>query len=205
MRALATTHDEDVPVFLRPLDGNSSDKVSLSATVKEVMKQLREELPEGQEQQIAVFDSGGYSETNVKSYNQVNMLWITRVPETSTAAKTALEEEYEQWQPLADGSRDSVGRSMDLSQGKERWIIVRPHARLHATKEQMDKKMPVLRALCRIVGHRSWPEPTSNNPSEQIICGSCCSDSSCTRHRRSSVRRSTTSCASCSLSMPLLN
>ena len=122
MLALATTHDEDVPVFLRPLDGNSSDKVSLSATVKEVMKQLREELPEGQEQQIAVFDSGGYSETNVKSYNQVNMLWITRVPETSTAAKTALEEEYEQWQPLADGSGDYVVRSMDLSQGKERWI-----------------------------------------------------------------------------------
>ena len=141
MLALATTHDEDVPVFLRPLDGNSSDKVSLSATVKEVMKHLREELPEGQEQQIAVFDSGGYSETNVKSYNQVNMLWITRVPETSTAAKTALEEEYEQRQPLADGSGDYVVRSMDLSQGKERWIIVRPHARLHATKEQMDKKV----------------------------------------------------------------
>src|SRR5947209_3661204 len=74
MLALATTHDEDVPVFLRPLDGNSSDKVSLSATVKEVMKQLRAELHEGQEQQIAVFDSGGYSETNVKSYNQVNRL-----------------------------------------------------------------------------------------------------------------------------------
>ena len=46
MLALVTTHDADVPLFLRPLDGNSSDKVSLSATVKEVMKQLREQLPE---------------------------------------------------------------------------------------------------------------------------------------------------------------
>jgi transposase len=29
MLALATTHDGDVPLFLQPLDGNSSDKVSL--------------------------------------------------------------------------------------------------------------------------------------------------------------------------------
>ena len=128
MLALATTHDGDVPIFLRPLDGNSSDKEHLSAAVKDVMKQLREQLSEEQEQQIVIFDSGGYSEANVKSYNEAKMRWISRVPETSTAAKTALQEEYEQWQPLSDGSGDYVARTMDLPQGKERWIIVRPHA-----------------------------------------------------------------------------
>ena len=61
MLALATTHDGDVPIFLRPLDGNSSDKQYLSAAVKEVMKQLGEQLPAEQEQQIVIFDSGGYS------------------------------------------------------------------------------------------------------------------------------------------------
>jgi transposase len=40
MLALATTHDADVPIFLRPLAGNSSDKEHLSAAVKEVMTQL---------------------------------------------------------------------------------------------------------------------------------------------------------------------
>jgi len=140
MLALATTHDADVPVFLRPLDGNSSDKEQLSAAVKEVIKQLREQQPEAQEQQIVVFDSGGYSEANMKSYNEAKIRCITRVPETSTAAKTALEQEYEQWHPLSDGSGDYVARTMDLPQGKERWIIVRPHARLLAAKEQMEKK-----------------------------------------------------------------
>lgn len=140
MLALATTHDGDVPIFLRPLDGNSSDKEHLSAAVKDVMKQLREQLSEEQEQQIVIFDSGGYSEANVKSYNEAKMRWISRVPETSTAAKTALQEEYEQWQPLSDGSGDYVARTMDLPQGKERWIIVRPHARLLAAKKQMEKK-----------------------------------------------------------------
>jgi predicted nucleic acid-binding protein len=39
------------------------------AAVKQVMTQLREQLPQEQEQRIAVFDSGGYSEANMKSYN----------------------------------------------------------------------------------------------------------------------------------------
>ena len=95
MLALATTHDGDLLIFLRPLDGNSSDKEHLSGAVKEVMTQLREQLPEEQEQRIAVFDSGGYSEANMKSYNDANIWWISRVPETSSAAKTALAEVYE--------------------------------------------------------------------------------------------------------------
>src|SRR6266852_4000072 len=93
MLALATTHDGDIPLFLRPLDGNSSDKEHLSAAVKEVMQQLRDQVPEEHEQRIAVFDSGGYSETNMTSYNEAKIWWISRVPETSTAAKQALEEE----------------------------------------------------------------------------------------------------------------
>src|SRR5260221_10376071 len=97
MLALATTHDGDVPLFLRPLDGNSSDKDHLSAAVKEVMTQLRDQLPEEQEQRIAVFDSGGYSEGNNKSYNQAKNWWIRRVPENPTASKSAFGEGPGQW------------------------------------------------------------------------------------------------------------
>src|SRR5438876_4813282 len=68
MLALATTHDGDVPLFLRPLDGNSSDKEHLSAAVKEVMAQLCEQLPHEQEQRVVVFDSGRHSQANMKSY-----------------------------------------------------------------------------------------------------------------------------------------
>jgi transposase len=140
MCALATTHDGDIPIFLRPLDGNSADKEHVSAAVKEVMTQLREQLPDEQEQRIAVFDSGGYSQANMKSYNAANIWWISRVPETCTAAKAALEEVYEQWQPLSDGSGEYVVCTMDLPQGKERWVIVRTHAQVQATQEQMEQK-----------------------------------------------------------------
>ena len=57
----------------------------------QALTQLRAQVPDEQEQRIAVFDSGGYSEANMKSYNQASIWWISRVPETSAAAKTALQ------------------------------------------------------------------------------------------------------------------
>ncbi|HEX3640961.1 MAG TPA: IS1634 family transposase [Ktedonobacteraceae bacterium] len=134
------------------------------------MTQLREQLPEAQEQQIVIFDSGGYSEANVKSYNDAKMLWISRVPETSTAAKTALEEEYDQWNPLSDGSGDSVVRLMDLPQGKERWIIVRPHARLLAANKQMEKKVKKTQEHWeKRLGHLSNQDFACQNDAQQAF------------------------------------
>jgi transposase len=63
------------------------------------------------------------------------------VPETSTAAKSALEDVDEQWQALSDGLGEYLVRTMDLPQGKERWIIVRTNVQMQATKEQIDKKV----------------------------------------------------------------
>src|SRR3989475_4871176 len=104
MLALATTHDGDIPLFLRPLDGNSSDKEHLSAAVKEVMTQLREHLPEEQEERIAVFDSGGYSEANMKSYKDAHIWWISRGSENPTTAKNVLGKVDEAWQTRSDGA-----------------------------------------------------------------------------------------------------
>lgn len=146
MLALATTHDGDIPVFLRPLDGSSSDKEHLSAAVKAVMTQLREDLPEEQEQRIAVFDSGGYSEANMKSYHEAKIRWISRVPETSTAAKMVLEEVNEEWQQFPDGLEEYRVCTMDLPQGKERWVIVRTKAGELAAKEQIEKKVKKTKA-----------------------------------------------------------
>lgn len=179
MLALATTHDGDLPLFLKPLDGNSSDKEHLSAAVKAVMVQLREQVPEEQEQRIAVFDSGGYSEANMKSYNDAKIDWISRVPETSKAAKGALEQAQQQWQPLCDESGEYVVCTMDLPQGKERWIVVRTHAQVHASQQQMEKQVKkTLQAWekrlwhlsnqafsCENDGHQAWKHALKGKPS----------------------------------------
>lgn len=66
MLALATTHDGDVPLFLQPLDGNSSDKVSLLAAVLALQKQLHEA---DAEPSVYVADNGIYSEANMRQLN----------------------------------------------------------------------------------------------------------------------------------------
>jgi transposase len=141
MLGLVTTHDGDVPIFLRPLDGNSSDKESISAIVTDVMRQLHETLSEDQEDRLAVFDSGGYSQANMKRYNEAKIRWISRVPETSTEAKLAIQEESAEWQALSDGSGQYRTCVLDLPQGKERWVIVRTEVGEKAARAQMEKKV----------------------------------------------------------------
>ena len=62
MLALATTRQGDVPLYLKALDGNASDKVSLVAAVEALAAQLRSE-PE--KTPLFVADSGLYSAENV--------------------------------------------------------------------------------------------------------------------------------------------
>ena len=121
MLALATTHDGDIPLFLQPLNGNTSDKVSLLAAIQAIQEQLRasDERPS-----VYVADNGVYSEANMRYFNQAKISWISRVSETSTEAKNAIPPSSETWQVSEDGTIHWFSRIMDLPQGKERWVIV---------------------------------------------------------------------------------
>ncbi len=125
MLALATTHDGDVPLFLRPLDGNSSDKVSLIAAVTAIQEQLRDA---NAEPSVYVADNGIYSESNMRQLNAAGVKWVSRVSETSTEAKTVLQAGSQEWQTAEDGSIQWYSRVMILPQGSERWVIVRTSA-----------------------------------------------------------------------------
>jgi transposase len=125
MLALATTHEGDVPLFLQPLDGNRSDKVSLLAAVMAIQKQLRE--ADGGPS-VYVADNGIYSEANMRQLNAAGVKWISRVSETSTEAKMVLQEGSQDWQRSEDGSIQWFCRQMELPQGSERWVIVRTSA-----------------------------------------------------------------------------
>ncbi|HKV03250.1 MAG TPA: IS1634 family transposase, partial [Ktedonobacteraceae bacterium] len=141
MLALATTYDGDVPRFLRPLDGNSSDKVSLLAAVTTLQDQLREAAGEPS---IYVADNGIYSEPNMKQLNQAAVKWVSRFSETSTEAETVLQEGSEAWQSSEDGTVHWFRRQMTLPQGEERWVIVRTLAseqRAHASLQRQGSQV----------------------------------------------------------------
>ncbi|GHO71564.1 IS4 family transposase [Ktedonobacter sp. SOSP1-52] len=143
MLALATTQEGDVPLFLRPLDGNSSDKATLASAVEALHEQLH--APES-DPSFFVADSGIYSEANMRSFNEAKILWVSRVPETSKEAKAMLERALDQaeWQVSADGQTHWFTRTVLLPQGEERWIVVRTEqgeTRAQATFQRQGEKI----------------------------------------------------------------
>ena len=125
MLALVTS-GEGVPQFLQPLDGNASDKRTLLEAVQALTQQLQES---GETPGVYVADSGLYSAENMTQLNVAGVQWVSRVPETSTAAQAMVQERLETlegWQSSADGTRHWWSREQpDLPQGPERWIVVR--------------------------------------------------------------------------------
>ncbi len=157
MLALATTHDGDIPLYLQPLNGNSSDKVSLLAAIEAIQEQLRasDETPS-----VYVADNGVYSEANMQYLNQAKVPWISRVSETSTAASAALAQTYETWQASEDGSTHWVSQIMNLPQGKERWVIVYTSASQKLAQASLQRQVTRAQAewkkKCWHLGHRRF-------------------------------------------------
>jgi transposase len=129
MLALATTRDGDLPLFLRPLDGNSSDQVSLVAAIEALREQLHAADANASARFVA--DGGLYSEANMARLNAAGVAWVSRVPSTLSAAKAALERTDvtpDTWRTSADGRTRYWSQHLELGQGAERWCIVRTTA-----------------------------------------------------------------------------
>jgi transposase len=125
MLALVTS-GEGVPQYLQPLDGNASDKGALLEAVRALTQQLQES---GETPGVYVADSGLYSAENMTRLNAGGVHWVSRVPETSTAAQGLVQERLDTldgWQSSPDGTRQWWSQDLlDLPQGAERWIVVR--------------------------------------------------------------------------------
>jgi transposase len=157
MLALATTHDGDVPVFMQPLDGNSSDKVSLLAAIAAIQTQLREAQGEAS---IYVADNGVYSESNMRQLNQANVKWVSRVSETMTEARTLIQEGSTSWQQSEDGTVHWFSRELTLPQGCERWVVVYTQSSLQrarqAVQRQVEKAQTTWEQTCWHLGNRRF-------------------------------------------------
>ncbi len=104
----------------------ASDTRALLEAVQALTRQLQEG---GESPGVYVADSGLYSAENMTQLNAAGVRWVSRVPETSTAAQRTVEERLETldaWQGSADGARHWRSRKQpNLAQGPERWIVVR--------------------------------------------------------------------------------
>jgi transposase len=159
MLALATTHDGDIPLFMQPLDGNSSDKVSLLAAITAIQSQLRET---DEAVSVYVADNGVYSTTNMQQFNQAGITWISRVSETLAEAKRLLVEGSETWQQSEDGLAHWFSRQMSLPQGDERWVVIYTQASVERVRQTM------LRQVTK--AHSAWEHTCWHLANRRFAC-----------------------------------
>jgi transposase len=129
MLALATTRAGDVPLYCQALDGNASDKLSLVAAVEALAEQLHTEDEDEAAAPIFVADSGLYSADNVTRLSAAGVRWISRVPDTSTAARAALAAlavADDPWHQDGDGALSWAAAAQ--APAGERWVVVRTTA-----------------------------------------------------------------------------
>jgi len=94
--------------------------------VQALTQQLQES---GETPGVYVADSGLYSAVNMTRLNAAGGRWVSRVPETSTAAQALVQERLgalDAWQSSPEGKRHWWSRERAAApQGPERWIVVR--------------------------------------------------------------------------------
>ena len=137
-------------MLMRPLGGNSSDAHTLVAPVEALKEQLDAEEEEQEETPIFVADAGIYGEENMVRLAEAGVEWVSRVPRTSTAASTLIEEVLDASEHHWRKSQEDGGgvrlfheaRLVDLPQGRtERWVVATSEEGLKRAKEHLERRL----------------------------------------------------------------
>lgn len=136
--SLVVNGPSSIPLWMDPLDGNSSDKVSFHETIKRV-EAFREQINvETKFKWIA--DSALYTKDKLLKSN--NYTWITRVPETIAEVKRFVEAPDEEisWLDRGNGYKTSSSSSM-YGGIPQRWLLVFSEQAYQREKKTLEKKI----------------------------------------------------------------
>jgi len=155
MLALATTRAGDVPLYCHALDGNARDQVSLVAAVEALAQHLRGDLEEAP---ILVADSGLYSAENVARLAAAGVRWISRVPDTSTEARAALEVADDGWQQ--EGTLFWAGAAQ--APAGERWVVARTTSGEERARATLQRQVEQ--------AHQTWEKQLWHLSTQRFAC-----------------------------------
>lgn len=135
--SLICAHESTIPLWIEALSGNTSDKTSFPKTIHSYLEQLSESE---QKEMFFIVDSALYSEDNLKTL--LGIYWITRVPETITLAKKAIEETSQ------EECNSSLGENYffkeiesDYAGIKQRWLVVFSKAAFERENKTFEKEL----------------------------------------------------------------
>ncbi len=155
---LITESRANLPMMMRPLSGNASDKASFEETIERHVGQLQ---AYGGGPSLVVTDSAAFTRGCLAAYQRRGLRWIMSVPSTVGEARRRLEEvDPEELRPLAEGYRYTTFL-MTYAGVKQRWLVIYSEtARERAAKavdkqllKQGDKERKAFDELCRQTFH----------------------------------------------------
>jgi transposase len=128
-----------LPLLMRPLSGNTSDKTAFNQFIKEYIGQFEPV----QNVLYLVADSALYTANNLLASEAQNQKWITRVPETLKEAKRAIAQDKVENTVKVDDNYSYSPLNVTYAGIEQRWIVVESeHARkrvIHTVDRQILK------------------------------------------------------------------
>ncbi|UCH26332.1 MAG: IS1634 family transposase [Trueperaceae bacterium] len=141
-----------LPILMRPLSGNQSDKTSFQEVVTRHVHHLQAAGVE-----VLVTDSSGYTRGTLQALENTQVAWVMSVPATLSDAKKLLEGlEANDFSPLSEGY-DAVRVETNYAGIKQRWLVIRSQAGKERAKssasrqllKQSEKERKRFEKLCR--------------------------------------------------------
>jgi transposase len=136
---LITESRANLPMMMRPLSGNASDKTSFKDAIERHVGQLRGD--DGGPSVIVVTDSAGFSRECLAACQRQGLRWVMSVPSTVGEARRRLKEvDPEKLRALAEGYR-YVAFSTTYAEVEQRWLAIYSEAARERAAKQVDKEL----------------------------------------------------------------
>jgi transposase len=136
--SLVVNGSSSIPLWMEPLDGNSSDKVSFHDTIKKV-EDFRAQIDvKGKFKWIA--DSALYTKEKLLKSN--DYVWVTRVPENIAEAKALVEKVEEEIAWIEEEGGYKIAEYKSFYGGiEQRWLLVFSEQAYERERKTLEKKL----------------------------------------------------------------
>lgn len=150
---LIVENQAGLPLLMRPLSGNTSDKTEFGEVIKSYIGQLQpvQDIP------YLVADSAFYTNDNINAMGDDK--WISRVPETLKEAKESIKEAKSEDFIKIDDNYSYMILSSNYGSITQRWLLIESeHARnraIHTVDRQILKEsMKETKAFLKLCGQK---------------------------------------------------
>ena len=141
MLEMICENSHGIPLAMRALDGNSSDKISFEKMVIDHIKALNSTVTG-----TVVADSAIYTANNLVSFETNKIKWITRVPNQIKATKEAMQSLS--IERLTPHSKDDRYAYLELgnyyADVKQKWVVVHSTPAKDRAKKSVSKRLDKL-------------------------------------------------------------